>query len=133
MILLNRAGLPLPACHFAVVLDEEVLDESCGSDVKAELVPELDDNPRITRSTKVRNFPLCIGIPSHFWSTVVFDRWTTLGNIRFSPQSFPSDRTAVTKRTVLGRDSVLPLCTRDITGNLFDRPPAQQGHPQDYF
>ena len=24
-----------------------------------------------------------------------------------------------------GRDSVLPLCTRDITGNLFDRPPAQ--------
>ena len=56
MILLNCAGLPLPACHFAVVLDEEVLDESCGSDVEVELVPELDDIPGTTRSTKVRHF-----------------------------------------------------------------------------
>ena len=57
VILLNRAGLPVPACHFAVLLDfEEVLDGSCGSDVKAELVPELDDNPGTTRSTKGTKF-----------------------------------------------------------------------------
>ena len=31
---------------------EEVLDESCGSDVEDELVPELDDDPRTTRGTK---------------------------------------------------------------------------------
>ena len=36
-------------------------------------------------------------------------------------------------RTLLGRDSGLPPTTRDITGNVFDRLPAQQGHPQDYF
>ena len=29
-----------------------VLDESCGSDVEDELVPEFDDNPGTTRGTK---------------------------------------------------------------------------------
>ena len=44
--------------------------------------------------------------------------------------------TVPSTRTVLGRDSGLPHDTRNImgiSGNVFERPPAQQGHPQDYF
>ena len=44
--LVNRASFLVPG------LDEDVLDESCGSDVEDELVPEFDDNPRTTRGTK---------------------------------------------------------------------------------
>ena len=32
---------------------EDALDESCGSDVEDELVPEFDDNPETTRGTKL--------------------------------------------------------------------------------
>ena len=44
--------------------------------------------------------------------------------------------TIPSSRKMLGRDSGLPPSTRDtvgISGNVFERQPAQQGHPQDHF
>ena len=43
---------------------EDALDESCGSDIEDELVPELDDNPGTTRGTNIsvlhKNFSPCL-------------------------------------------------------------------------
>ena len=44
--------------------------------------------------------------------------------------------TIPSSRTVLGRDSGLPPNTRDfmgISGNVFERLPAHEGHPRDTF
>ena len=48
---------------------EDVLVESCGSDVEDELAPEFDDNPGTTRGTKIS---VCCS-QSPLWSTVAFD------------------------------------------------------------
>ena len=39
---------------------EEVLDESCGSDVEDELAPEFDDNPEMTMGTKFSVFHIIL-------------------------------------------------------------------------
>ena len=51
--LVNHASFLVPDRHFARLLDlQDVPDESCGSDVEDELVPEFDDNPGTTTSAK---------------------------------------------------------------------------------
>ena len=52
--LLNRASFLVPDRPLRSVAGlDDVLDESCGSDVEDELVPEFDDNPWTTRGTKI--------------------------------------------------------------------------------
>ena len=51
--LVYRARFLLPQSSLRSVAGlEDVLDESCGSDVEDELVPEFGDNPGTTKGTK---------------------------------------------------------------------------------
>ena len=85
--LVDRASFQVPDRHFRPDAGlEDDLDESCGSDVEDELVPEFDDNPGTTRGTMFsRLAENLLPLFGQMWPS---DRWPTQTCIRVLRRPF---------------------------------------------